>query len=258
VAQADSREALRKEATKLQAQAQPRDATAQLRVVLDQGTLGERQNALATLAALTNSTAADDLLSQWLDRLLAKELPPELHLDLLEAASRRITPGVREKWQRYERARPAEDSLRSYRECLVGGNAEEGKKVFFEKAEASCVRCHKINGEGGEVGPDLSGFGAKKDRQYLLESITFPNAHIAEGFDNALVTMKNGTAYAGVVKREDDATLEIVSPEDGPLKLSKSEIKSRERGLSAMPEELRQILTKHDLRNLVEYLAGLK
>jgi quinoprotein glucose dehydrogenase len=81
---------------------------------------------------------------------------------------------------------------------------------------------------------------------------------MAEGFENVVVTMKNGTAYAGLVKRENDSTLEVLSPEDGPLTLNKSEIKSRERGLSAMPEELRQILTKHDLRNLVEYLAGLK
>jgi len=42
------------------------------------------------------------------------------------------------------------------------------------------------------------------------------------------------------------------------LKLKKADMQSRERGLSGMPEELRQVLTKQDLRNLVEFLSGLK
>jgi hypothetical protein len=39
------------------------------------------------------------------------------------------------------------------------------------------------------------------------------------------------------------------------VKISKAEIKTRERGLSGMPEELRQVLTKHEVRDLVEFLA---
>jgi hypothetical protein len=79
-----------------------------------------------------------------------------------------------------------------------------------------------------------------------LEAITFPNKTIAAGFENVLVTMKAGPIYAGVVKTENDAELQLNSPEDGLLTLKKSEIKARERGLSAMPEELRQVLTKQD------------
>ena len=61
-----------------------------------------------------------------------------------------------------------------------------------------------------------------------------------------------------MVKTENDAELQLNSPEDGLLTLKKSEIKARERGLSAMPEELRQVLTKQDLRDLVEFLSSLK
>ena len=70
--------------------------------------------------------------------------------------------------------------------------------------------------------------------------------------------MQTGTVYAGVVKSETATEIELNSPEDGLLKLKKAEIKSRERGLSAMPEELRQVLTKQDLRDLVEFLSSLK
>jgi len=253
----DKDEALRKEATKIQAQLQPNDALAQLRSTLEAGSIGEKQNAFATFGALTNAET-DAVISEWLDKLLAKEVQPELRLDLLEAAAKRESAGVKDKLRKFEEARPAADDLRFYRECLVGGDAEEGKKIFLERVEASCVRCHKLNGEGGEVGPEVTGIGSRKDRQYLLESIVFPNKHIAEGYESVVVTLKNTTAYAGQLKRETPEILEINSPEDGLIQIKKAEIKSRERGLSAMPEELRQVLTKRDLRDLVEFLANLK
>ena len=148
--------------------------------------------------------------------------------------------------------------MRAWRECLTGGDATEGKKIFLERAEVSCVRCHKINGEGGEVGPDLTGFASRKPRDYILESIVYPNKHLAEGYESVVVALRNGTTYAGTVKRETETELEVNSPEDGLLQIKKSDIKARERGLSAMPEELRQVLTKRDLRDLVEFLATLK
>jgi quinoprotein glucose dehydrogenase len=254
---ADKDEALRKEATRIQAQMQPGDALAQLRITLESGSISEKQNAFATLGTLT-SVDADGLISQSLDQLLAKAVPPELQLDLLEAAAKRESPAIKDKLQKFEMSRPGTDDLRSYRECLVGGDADDGKKVLLEKVESSCVRCHKYSGEGGEVGPELSGIGSRKDRQYILESIVFPNKQIAQGFESVLVTLKNGSAYAGVLKRETPEILEINSPEDGLLTVKKADIKARERGLSAMPEELRQVLTKQDLRNLVEFLAQSK
>ena len=108
------------------------------------------------------------------------------------------------------------------------------------------------------VRPDGSPRGARQPREYLLESIVHPNKQIAAGFENLLVTMKDGTVYAGLLKAEDDAQIELNSPEDGLLKLRKADIKSRDRGLSAMPEELRQVLDKQDLRNLIEFLSSLK
>ena len=63
---------------------------------------------------------------------------------------------------------------------------------------------------------------------------------------------------SGLIKSETDGEIEVNSPEDGILKLKKTDIKERQRGLSGMPEELRQVLSKQDLRNLIEFLSGLK
>ena len=177
---------------------------------------------------------------------------------MLDAASKRMSPSIQNKIQKVEDTRPADDNLRSHRECLVGGDAAEGKRIFFEKAEVYCLRCHKVNGEGGEVGPDLTGIGSKQSREYLLEAIILPNKQIAPGFESTIVTMKTSATYAGVLKSETATEIELNSPEDGLVKLKKDNIQSRERGPSPMPEELRQILTKQEVRHLVEFLANLK
>ena len=257
LALADSDEALRKEATKIQAQMQPNEALAHLVLTLDKGSISEKQNAFATLGMLPGAEV-DAVLAQWLDKLLAKQVVPEVTLDLLDASNKRDSHEIKDRLRKFETARPAADDLRGYRECLVGGDAEEGKKVFLEKVEASCVRCHKYNGEGGEVGPEVTGIGSRRDRNYILESLVFPNKQIAQGFESVTVLLKNGTAYAGQLKAETPDMLEINSPEDGLLKIKKSDIKTRERGLSGMPEELRQVLSRQDLRNLVEFLAQSK
>jgi len=84
-----------------------------------------------------------------------------------------------------------------------------------------------------------------------------PNRQIAPGFESVLVTLKNGATYAGVVKSENPEQLVINSPEDGLVPVNKSDIQSREKGLSPMPEGIAQILSRQDLRNLVEFLSSL-
>ncbi|HMJ90996.1 MAG TPA: hypothetical protein VK530_14330, partial [Candidatus Acidoferrum sp.] len=257
VALTDENEQVRKAATTIHAQLDPDEALAQLSKVLSAGTTAEKQNAFATLGSM-NLPASDAILAEWANKLVARAVAPELQLDVLDAAAKKTNMLVKSSLERFERSRPANDDLRSYRECLFGGNAEEGRRIFFERPEASCVRCHKYQGEGGEVAPDVTLIGATKNREYLLESITFPNKHIAPGFENVIVTLKNGTTYAGIIKSETKDTLEINSGEDGIVRMRISDIKRRERGLSGMPEELRQVLSKHDLRDLVEFLAAPK
>ena len=257
LAQADSDENVRKEGTRLAAQLPAADATAPLRAALEKGSVAEKQSALAALGAQPGA-AADELLGTWLDKLLAGQTPKELQLDVLEAAGKRPAPAVTEKLARYEAAQPKDDSLPGFRATLFGGNAEEGRKVFLERAEVACVRCHKVGGEGGDVGPDLTGLGARQPREYLLESILFPNRQIAAGFESVIVTKKDGLAFAGVIKSENDQEIVINSPEDGLVTIAKGDLKARDRGLSAMPEGFGQILTKQDVRNLVEFLSTAK
>ena len=248
---------LRAEGLKQLTHLSPDDAVPIVSAARTDALLREQQVALTTLGSLENDPAAT-LLAQWLDRLLAGNVAKELQLDLLEAAAKRPTPALQSKLKQFEGARGTNDSLASFREALFGGDAAAGRKMFFERVDASCLRCHKIGWEGGDVGPNLTGIGKKQTREYLLESIVSPNAKIAVGFESVTLIMKSGASHAGAVKQETAEWLELNSPEDGFLQLAKNKIAERQRGLSGMPDGFGQTLSKRDLRDLVEILVNLK
>jgi quinoprotein glucose dehydrogenase len=256
IALRDNDSAVRNQALAAQALLQPSDAIDQLAVTLEKGSLSEQQGAFDTFATIKDPKA-EGILMIWMQRLVDGKVPPEIQLNLYEAARAQNSAKLAELIARFETAM-APQKLGIFRLSLAGGDAEEGKKVFLEKPEASCVRCHKIRGEGGDVGPELTGVGARGARDYILESIIKPNEQIAQGFENVIVTLKNGTSYAGPVKKETETELVLNSPEDGLITVAKADIRSRERGLSGMPEALGEVLTKRDLRNLVEFLSTVK
>ncbi|MDB6129792.1 MAG: hypothetical protein JWM04_899 [Verrucomicrobiales bacterium] len=253
----DQSEPLRNLANSIKAKLKPSDASEGLVKILKNGTIGEKQNAVISLGGVEGKTA-DAILSDMLDQYVAGQIPVAMQLDLIEAANKRSTPVIKEKLKKLEASRDKSDQLAPYRMLLEGGNAAEGKKIFFEKAEASCVRCHKLGEEGADVGPQMLGIGTRATREYILESIIFPNAKIAPGFESVIVVLKSGISYAGILKGETDKELTILSPEDGLLKLAKSDITKRDRGLSAMVEGFVDILPKRDIRDLVEFLSSQK
>jgi cytochrome c2 len=80
---------------------------------------------------------------------------------------------------------------------LKGGDAIRGGLIFKNHPQVQCLRCHKIAGDGGTVGPALDGIGKLRDRPYLLESIVYPNKAYAEGFkpaEGGLSAMPEGLA----------------------------------------------------------------
>ena len=200
------------------------------------------------------------LLEHWLDRMLAKKAPPEIALDILLVARDCKKPsGVeRRSSPRTKRARNPKNPTDAYREALVGGDADAGRKIFFEKSEVSCLRCHKVNGTGGGVGPDLTGIGKKQTREYLLESIVDPNRQIAKGYESIVITLNNGLIKTGILKSEDAKEVRIMTAEGQLLSIPKTEIDERARGQSAMPSDLIQKLSRTEVRDLVEFLAGLQ
>ncbi|HVR75993.1 MAG TPA: HEAT repeat domain-containing protein, partial [Planctomycetota bacterium] len=255
VSDADLR--LRLEGQRILARLRPVEAVRVLEAALEHGTTAERQGALASLAKLKDSRTAA-ILSTWMDRLLAGAVPLEIELDLLEAAAIEGSPELGAKLLKRNEARTPGDPTAPFRECLAGGDAGRGKRVFHEKKEVSCQRCHRTEGSGGEVGPSLAGIGSREKREHILESLIAPNQKITKGYDTVALVTTEGKVYTGVLKDEDDRRVRITSPQGILLAVPKDSIAERSGGVSAMPEDVSKFLTKREIRDLVEYLASLK
>ncbi|WP_165248823.1 PVC-type heme-binding CxxCH protein [Paludisphaera soli] len=246
--------ALRAEGLRILGRLEPDRAVAEAASVLESGSTPEKQAAFALLGTAPGAKA-DDVLGGWLAKLQAGEVPAEVRLDLAEAAAKRESAEVKAALARLDAARPADDPLAAYRDALVGGDAARGRRIFREKAEVQCLRCHKVSGDGGEVGPELAGVGVRKGREYILESIVLPNKQIAEGFESQVLALANGQVVAGVVKSEDDREVRLLTAEGALVVVPKDEIEEKARGGSAMPEDLIKSLDKREIRDLVEFLA---
>ncbi|MGB0578117.1 MAG: PVC-type heme-binding CxxCH protein [Limisphaerales bacterium] len=255
-------EELRATAVSLVGHLDQADALKHIRKALKDGATPERQQAFTALATLKDATA-DRIVGDWMGKLAKGEVAGSLQLDVLSAAERRSAANIKQQVAAFTEKQAKAGELEPWKISLAGGNAERGEDIFYNRRDVQCRRCHKIDGSGGEAGPELTGIGSKQSREYLLEAIVLPSAKIAEGFENVQVETdggpeEGGAEFAGVVKRETKDELELVSFEDGTVVVEKKRITFRRKGLSGMPVGLHAMLGKRNLRDLIEFLARLK
>jgi len=135
-------------------------------------------------------------------------------------------------------------------EVTQPGNAETGKQLFT----AACATCHQFNDGGKNIGPSLTGMGAHGAAELLVHIID-PNREVDPTFQAWNFEMNDGTFHAGVIARENNATV-LLRSLAGEEDLKKSEIKSRvNTGLSLMPEGF-EGLGGEGLRDLLTYMTA--
>lgn len=227
---------------------QPASSAMLMRIAESSRSRSVRQAAVGGLGML----GADEELVRLFDR----GLPVFLQLEFLEAAAGRLA--LKGRVARFEAERNVGDPLSAYRETLEGGNAAFGRKIFFERGDVQCVRCHQIGTEGGQVGPPLTRIAREKMREYLLESIVLPNKQIAEGWGQVALQLQSDAVEVGRIEKETDAAVTLLLPDGQRKTISKGDIKARKAARSAMPEDLVKSLSKRDLRDLVEFLDSLR
>jgi quinoprotein glucose dehydrogenase len=249
---------LRSEGLKALAAFDPASAAKAIAEVIERGSLREKQGGIVALTQIDRPEART-IISELMDKLMAGQCPPEIQLDVYEAAKK---VGMTDRAQQFKAALPQNDPLANYKLSLAGGDADRGRKIFREKVEVQCLRCHKCEIGDSLVGPDLTKIASEKDRLYLLESIIFPNAHIAQGFQIVTLTMKDNQMIAGRLLNEGAGQLTIETmDEQGKPKaaiVAADQIKERLSAPSPMPENIRDQLSRWELRDLVEYLATRK
>ncbi len=140
----------------------------------------------------------------------------------------------------------------------INGNAANGEKVFF-RTETACASCHKIKGQGGDVGPNLSEIGTKLGKDALYESVLDPGAGISMGFEANQIELKSGDEAYGIITSETETELAVKDAKGILTRYKKSEIAKREQSKnSIMPTGLQATMSTQELVDLVEFLSALK
>lgn len=136
------------------------------------------------------------------------------------------------------------------------GDAATGERLFTAQG---CIACHSIDPKAEQKGPYLGAAGAKFTRDYLIDSILEPNKVVAQGFQTAMLNMKDGTAKMGFVTGEADGVVEIRDITGQVSKVKREDVKEETHmPQSMMPPGLGGGLTVDEFTSLVEYLVSLR
>jgi len=224
---------------------------------IEQDGLKEKQWSFSKLGELQDEKSKS-ILEHYFDEFLSQKCSPELHLDIITAARNRKESSLQNKVSNYDATLVGKPALERHHTELMGGDVNEGNNIFLNHGIAQCVRCHKVNGFGADVGPDLSVIGKEKSRTYLLESIVAPNANVAPGFGLMTLNLKSGESLAGLFMQDDPTNGIKLKMADGKAKFFKhTDIASKTDPISGMPP-MELLLKPHEIRDLVAYLASLQ
>ncbi len=224
--------------------------------LLQKGSTTEKQNAIKNIGSLTNEKA-HNILKELLEEFINRTLDPNIQLDVYLAIENSQFDDLKNELLGYESNIKEEDPLAIYQTALEGGDAKEGRTIFYRHQAAQCVKCHQIDGRGGQVGPDLTGIANTLDRSQILQSLIAPSERIAPGYGIVSVNLKNGQTVSGNMMGETDQEISLKNAEGEIITLPISDIKERKEAPSSMPA-MNLILNKKEIRDLVAYLSGLK
>jgi putative membrane-bound dehydrogenase-like protein len=213
-----------------------------------------QRNEVVQILAGRKDWAKDLLAAVGAKTIDRRELNDNTILRIQALKDNNLNSQVEKVWGRM-RATPAEltqliDRMRGEL-AKSPGNFERGRVVF----DNQCAKCHKFDGRGHEVGPNIEGAG--RDIEYLLVNVLDPNRVIGAPYFMRTVTLLNMRTEIGVLHAEDDQSITLKT-ENGVLKqLQKKDIddiKVQEKSL--MPEGLTKDMKEQDFRDLVRYVMA--
>jgi putative heme-binding domain-containing protein len=138
------------------------------------------------------------------------------------------------------------------------GNADRGRSLFFNTQKGQCIKCHRIDHEGGQVGPELTGVESRLSTARLIESILDPSRTVAPNYRAVTIELKSGRILAGIQVSETAAAVTIKNDQAEELVLSKSEISLIQiQPTSLMPAGLEKSITQEEFVDLIAYLKQL-
>jgi putative membrane-bound dehydrogenase-like protein len=233
--------------------------------LLDQPAL--RRDALRSLRGAAQEPAVQKGVLNWWDRHLARDRKPtEEDRELAEQVV--LLFGARADKELARRLEPIRviagarpDGPAAWRAALQGtGDAVAGEHVFFHPQGPRCFACHRVDGRGAQVGPDLSRIGASTGREKLIESILEPSKEIAPQYTTWIIVTRDGRQRTGVIVGESfDSTITVADTQGKKEVLKRLDIEERTASpVSIMPADLHALLTRREFLDLLAYLQARK
>jgi putative membrane-bound dehydrogenase-like protein len=136
-------------------------------------------------------------------------------------------------------------------DTLKKADPSKGRMIFM----AACSACHKLYGQGGAIGPELTG-SDRHNLKYLLENILDPSAVVPADFRVSVLNLKDGRTITGVIPEQTERTLTVQGPAER-ITIERSQIAKQEQlSVSLMPEGLLTALGDENVKNLISYLMS--
>lgn len=154
--------------------------------------------------------------------------------------------------------RDANEALLLERLQLDHGEASRGR-VLFQTSRAACSMCHRVGGEGGTLGPDLSKIGRVRARRDLLEAVVLPDATLVNGYENYMIETRDGEMHTGLIHRETPEAVYLRNADQREERVARGVIASMKRSqVSVMPSGLDQVLSKQELADIIAFLESCR
>ncbi len=158
-------------------------------------------------------------------------------------------------------ARPAAADVEAWLARLDGpADAAAGERIFYHSKVGGCFRCHRVDGRGSDIGPDLTVTPRTTDRRKLIESILQPSKEIAPQFFVWQVQTDDGRTFSGTLVSESADGRETYADAEGKLITVRREdiAKKAAQRRSIMPDDVAKTLTVQELRDLLAFLSGAR
>jgi len=219
----------------------------------------KREERTATLAKLLEQSSGALMLQQ----ALLRQTIQDQRLEIAFLAARHENFRIRELFDQFlsddQRTKTLGPNPDPAKLLALTGSPVKGGILFRQTSRMLCVNCHRVQGEGKHIGPDLSQIGARLSSSQLLESLLTPSATIPDGFTLYSLEMKSREVYSGfLLERSKETTrFRLISGEERTLP-TQSVKRYTELPTSLMPAGLLQSLTPQEAADLLAYLASLR
>ncbi|MEP6539248.1 MAG: c-type cytochrome [Bryobacteraceae bacterium] len=146
-------------------------------------------------------------------------------------------------------------SLNQSNQSNLTGDIGNGRTLFASKG---CMRCHRVHGEGGRLGPDLSSIGKSRSPDNLRDSIVNPNAVVQPRYWTVEAKGKDGAAYSGFLLNEDTYTAQILDFQERLRTINKNVLSTYKVKKDSRMPSFGKTLTDAQITDIVAYLSSLR